>query len=130
LCHKQNNSWRRSRNVACRQPKKATRSLAEKIRYSSSSATGAGSSNWHTFEGATFSDYHAVFETAQPCTIAARLKEILDEFGQQGHAAVFSVWRHDVAGFWVDPLHNYLGIHFSKASGDEFDGVLVNSIGG
>ena len=33
-----------------------------------------------TFPGAKFWDYGAVFEVPQPCTIAARLKEILEEF--------------------------------------------------
>jgi hypothetical protein len=83
-----------------------------------------------TFPGAKFRDYGAVFEVPQPCTIAARLKEILEEFAQSGRGAVFSIWGHDVAGFWVDPFHNYLGIAFSNAKGDDFDGVLVNSIGG
>jgi hypothetical protein len=82
-----------------------------------------------TFPGATFRDYHEVFEITEPCSIAARLREILEEFGQGGRNAVFCVSGHDVAGFWLDPSHNYVAIAFKKATGDEFDGALVISIG-
>jgi hypothetical protein len=77
----------------------------------------------------TFHDYPTVFDGPQPCAIAARLKEILDEFGMQGATAVFAVRGQDITGFWVDSLHNYVAIAFKKATGDEFDGVLVNSVG-
>ena len=83
-----------------------------------------------SFPGAIFRDYREVFEITESYSIAARLREILEEFGQQGRNAVFCVSGHDVTGFWVDPFHNYVAIAFKKDTGDEFDGVLVNSIGG
>jgi hypothetical protein len=77
----------------------------------------------------TFHDYRTVFEGPRPHAIAARMKEILEEFGIDGQKAVFSVRGDDVTGFWVDPFHNYVATVFSRAKGDEFDDVMVNSIG-
>lgn len=83
-----------------------------------------------TFPGATFGGYVGVFEIPQPRRMAPRLREILDEFGEQGRNALFSMAGDVVIGFWVDPFHNYLAIAFKKTTGDEFDGDMVLSIGG
>jgi hypothetical protein len=81
------------------------------------------------YHGSTFHDYQATFASAQARPIAPRLEEILSKFGEYGHAAVFAVHQDAIVGFWADPHHNYMAIKFSKASGDEFDGFLVNSLG-
>ena len=82
-----------------------------------------------TVPDATFHDHRAVFTGPATCSIADRLKEILDGFGTQGVTAVFAIQGNDVFGFWIDAHHNYFRIVFAKAAGDEFDGVSVMSMG-
>ena len=76
-----------------------------------------------------FHDYQMTFASAPAREMAPRLEEILAEFGEHGHSAVFAVRPDAIVGFWADAHHNYVAIKFSKASGDEFDGFTVNSIG-
>jgi hypothetical protein len=83
----------------------------------------------HDWDFATaFRDYGFAFQEAQPLTITDELKQILDDFGAQGRNAVFAVRHGTVEGFWLDPLHNYVAIVCTKASGDPEDCVLTMSI--
>lgn len=81
------------------------------------------------FPGCTFLDSATVFARLEKPTMAPRLEEILAEFSNQGRRGSFAEHEDAIVGFWLDPHHNYLAIRFSKASGDEFDGFMVNSIG-
>jgi hypothetical protein len=90
--------------------------------------------NWQdfmagVFPGCTFRNFAGAFEGTETRQIAPRLQEILSEFGEQRRTAVFAVHEDAIVGLWVDPHHNYVAIKFSKASGDEFDGFMVNSLG-
>ena len=81
------------------------------------------------FAGCVFLDSATVFAGPEKPNMAPRLQEILAEFSDQGRGGSFARHEDAVVGFWLDPHHNYVAIRFSKASGDEFDGFLVNSIG-
>jgi len=74
-----------------------------------------------------FHDHAFAFEGPQPLNITAELKEILEDFGPQRFTAVFAVRHGMVEAVWFDPVHNYLAIVFSKATGDEDDFVMINS---
>jgi hypothetical protein len=79
--------------------------------------------------GCTFHDYQTTFASTPTREIPPRLEEILSEFGEHGHSAVFALHQSAIMGFWADAHHNYIAIEFSMASGDEFDGITVHSIG-
>ena len=81
------------------------------------------------FPGCTFLDFATAFAGPEKPTMAPRLQEILAEFPDQERGGSFCKHEDAIVGFWLDPLHNYSAIRFSKASGDDFDGFLVNSIG-
>lgn len=81
------------------------------------------------FPGCAFVDSATMYGEPGKATMAPRLREILAEFSDQGREGSFAKHEDAIVGFWLDPHHNYVAIRFSKASGDEFDGFLVNSIG-
>lgn len=81
------------------------------------------------YSGCTFHDYQTTFVSTPTGGIAPRLEEILSEFAEHGYSAIFAIHNGAIVGFWVDAHHNYIAIEFSKSSGDEFDGFMVNSIG-
>jgi hypothetical protein len=83
----------------------------------------------HAWESATeFHDYEFAFEGIAPLTITDELKQILEDFGARGRQAVFAVRYATIEAFWLDPLHNYVAIVCTKASGDAEDCVLTMSI--
>ncbi len=75
----------------------------------------------------TFHDYAAAFQ--HPVRVPDRLQEILNDFGDQIWTATFAVRNGLLEGVWIDPHHNYIATVFSKASGDDDDFVMINSIG-
>jgi hypothetical protein len=77
----------------------------------------------------TFHDYPTVFDGPQPCAIAARLKEILDEFGPQVATAVFASEAKRSGAFGWTRCTTIWRSSLRRLPLDEFDGVLVNSIG-
>ena len=78
----------------------------------------------------TFHNHVSAFQGPQRVNIADKLKQILDDFGAQGLTAVFAVRHGMVEGLWIDPNHNYLATVFSKATGDDDDFVMINSLSG
>jgi hypothetical protein len=78
--------------------------------------------------GTTFHDHVSTFQGSQAVNIPDELKKILDHFGTQGLTAVFAVRHGIVEGVWLDPFHNSIATIFSKASGDDDDIVMIDSI--
>ncbi len=75
----------------------------------------------------TFHDHPTAFQ--HPVRVPDELQQILDDFGDQTLTATFAVRHGVVEGVWIDPHHNYFATMFSKATGDEDDFVMINSIG-
>lgn len=76
-----------------------------------------------------FLDFATAFAGSDRPSIAPRLEEILAEFPRQAPEGSFAWHEATIIGFWLDPHHNYIAIRFSKTTGDEFDGFMVNSLG-
>jgi hypothetical protein len=76
----------------------------------------------------SFYDHTTAFQ--HPVLVPDRLQEILDDFGDQILTATFAIRNGLVEGVWIDPHHNYIATVFSKATGDDDDFVMINSIGG
>ena len=75
-----------------------------------------------------FQDHAQTFQTSRTFGISTELKKVVDDFGGQSEAAIFAIRYGMIEGVWVDPLHNYIAIVFSKAKGDDEDVVLINSL--
>jgi len=81
----------------------------------------------HLDSDTTFHDHAAAFQ--HPVRVPDRLREIIDDFGDQARTAIFAIRNGLVEGVWIDPHHNYMATVFSKATGDDDDFVMINSIG-
>jgi hypothetical protein len=77
----------------------------------------------------TFHTHADTFQGPQKLDITPELKQILDDFGSQSLKGNFAVRHGMVEGVWLDEFHNYIATAFSKATGDEDDFVMINSIG-
>jgi hypothetical protein len=75
-----------------------------------------------------FQDHARTFHGPRHFNITNELKQLIDDFGAQSLTAIFSVRNGMVEGVWIDPLHNYIATVFSKATGDDEDAVLINSL--
>jgi len=75
----------------------------------------------------TFHDHTTTFQT--PVVVPDRLQKIIDDFGDHILTATFAIRNGLVEGVWIDPHHNYIATVFSKATGDDDDFVMINSIG-
>lgn len=75
-----------------------------------------------------FQDHARTFQGSHQFNITIKLRQIIDDFGAQSLTAIFSVRHGMVEGVWIDPLHNYIATVFSKATGDDDDVVLINSL--
>ena len=78
----------------------------------------------------TFHDHATTFKGSQAARIPDDLQKILDQFGKEVQTATFAVRHSLVEGAWLDPFHNYITTVFSKATSDDDDFVMINSISG
>ena len=78
----------------------------------------------------TFHDHATTFKGSQAVRIPDDLQKILDQFGREVQTATFAVRHGLIEGAWLDPFHNYIETVFSKATGDDDDFVMINSISG
>ena len=78
--------------------------------------------------GTVFQDHAETFQGPKRFNITPELKQIVDDFGAKSLTAIFSVRHGVVEAVWIDPLHNYFATAFSKATGDDEDAVLINSL--
>jgi NAD-dependent deacetylase len=78
----------------------------------------------------TFHDHATTFKGSQAVRLSDDLQKILDQFGKEVQTATFAVRHGLVEGAWLDPFHNYIATVFSKATGDDDDFVVINSISG
>jgi hypothetical protein len=75
-----------------------------------------------------FQSYAQTFQGPQQFGVTTELRQIIDDFGDGSLGAVFSIRRGMIEAVWIDPLHNYIATVFSKATGDDEDVVLINSL--
>jgi hypothetical protein len=73
-----------------------------------------------------FHDHATVLESL--VETPGKLQAILNDFRAQALAATFAVRHGIVEGAWIDPHHNYIVTLFRKATGDDDDFDMINSI--
>ena len=75
-----------------------------------------------------FQAYAQTFQGSRQFNITIELQRIIDAFRDQSLTAIYSVRHGMIEGVWIDPLHNYIATVFSKATGNDDDAVLINSL--
>jgi hypothetical protein len=76
-----------------------------------------------------FQDYLTLFEGPARFTITDELNRIVDDFRPASRDAVYAVLGEEIYALWIDPLHNYLAVVCTKASGDPEDATLIMCYG-